>query len=135
MLKRVKIQGFKSLADVEVHLQPLSVFFGPNASGKSNFLDALQLLSRMTTSNRLKDAFEPPYRGISLESFTFGQKGIESLLMQEKAAFVIEVDVEISQTTTDAIKNTMQLLKGVEVKEYIRQKYLRYRIEIEMLPQ
>ena len=44
MLKRVKIQGYKSLEDVEVQLQPLSVFFGPNASGKSNFLDALQLL-------------------------------------------------------------------------------------------
>ena len=42
MLKRVKIQCYKSLTDVEVQLQPLSVLFGPNASGKSNFLDALQ---------------------------------------------------------------------------------------------
>jgi AAA15 family ATPase/GTPase len=41
MLKRVKIQGYKSLVDVEVKLQPLSVLFGPNAAGKSNFLDAL----------------------------------------------------------------------------------------------
>src|SRR5579872_3613376 len=57
MLKRVKIRGYKSLVDVEVHLQPLSVFFGPNASGKSNFLDALQLLSRIATSNNLNDAF------------------------------------------------------------------------------
>lgn len=45
MLKRVKIQGYKSLVDVEVHLRPLSVLSGPNASGKSNFLDALQFLS------------------------------------------------------------------------------------------
>jgi AAA15 family ATPase/GTPase len=34
MLKRVKIQGYKSLEDVEVQLQPLSAFFGPNGSGK-----------------------------------------------------------------------------------------------------
>ena len=47
MLKRAKIQGYKSLANVEVQLQPLSVLFGPNASGKSNFLDALQLLARI----------------------------------------------------------------------------------------
>lgn len=70
MLKRVKIQGYKSLEDVEVHLQPLSVFFGPNASGKSNFLDALQLLSRMTTSSNLNDAFRHPYRGTPLEALT-----------------------------------------------------------------
>jgi AAA15 family ATPase/GTPase len=73
MLKRVKIQGYKSLEDVEVDLQPLSVFFGPNASGKSNFLDALQLLSRITTSNNLNDAFRHPYRGTLLESFTLEQ--------------------------------------------------------------
>jgi len=50
MLKRVKIQGYKSLVDIEVHLQPLSVLIGPNASGKSNFLDALQLLYESPTS-------------------------------------------------------------------------------------
>ena len=63
MLKRVKIQGYKSLLDVEVNLQPLSVLFGPNATGKSNFLDALQLLSRIATTARLKDAFAPLTEG------------------------------------------------------------------------
>ena len=33
MLKRVHIRGFKSLADVEVRLEPLTVLFGPHASG------------------------------------------------------------------------------------------------------
>ncbi len=39
MLKRIKIKGYKSLVDVDVSLRPLSVLFGPNAAGKSNFLD------------------------------------------------------------------------------------------------
>ncbi|MCY4511418.1 MAG: AAA family ATPase [Acidobacteria bacterium] len=39
MLKRVHVKGYKSLADVEVKLEPLVVLFGPNAFGKSNFLD------------------------------------------------------------------------------------------------
>ena len=38
MLKRIKIKGYKSLIDLEVSLCPLSVLFGPNAAGKSNFL-------------------------------------------------------------------------------------------------
>jgi AAA15 family ATPase/GTPase len=30
MLKRIRIKGYKSLVDVEVELQPLSVLFGPS---------------------------------------------------------------------------------------------------------
>ena len=60
MLKHVHIKGLKSLADVEVRLEPLTVLFGPNASGKSNFLDALLLLSKLGTSRTLRDAFERP---------------------------------------------------------------------------
>jgi len=47
VLRRLRIKNYKSLADVEVHLKPLSVLFGPNSAGKSNCLDALQLLSQM----------------------------------------------------------------------------------------
>ncbi|MCE2464438.1 MAG: AAA family ATPase, partial [Dehalococcoidia bacterium] len=60
MLKRIHIKGYKSLEDLDVTLSPLTLLFGPNAAGKSNFLDALQLLSRMATSRTLREAFEPP---------------------------------------------------------------------------
>ena len=76
MLKKVKIRAYKSLYDIEVNLSPLMVLFGPNAAGKSNFLDALQLLSRLATSSRLIEAFTPPYRGNPLESFAFDSMGI-----------------------------------------------------------
>ena len=71
MLKRIKIQGYKSLADVEVHLGHLAVLIGPNASGKSNFLDTLHLLSRIATCRTLREAFAS-HQGYPLESFTFG---------------------------------------------------------------
>ena len=77
MLNRILIRGYKSLGDVEVRLSPLSVLFGPNAAGKSNFLDALQLLSKIATSKTVKEAFEPPYRGKPLESFSFGSDGLK----------------------------------------------------------
>ncbi len=107
MLKRVKIQGYKSLVDIEVKLQPLSVLFGPNAAGKSNFLDALQLLSRIATSTRLNDAFASSYRGAPLESFAFGSDGIQGLLVQEKASFSIEVDVELTQAVLNYINRIL----------------------------
>jgi AAA15 family ATPase/GTPase len=79
MIRRIHIQNYKSLRDVEVKLQPLVVLFGPNAAGKSNFVDALQLLSRIAGSRSLKEAFEPPYRGKPLESFSFGKDGLQGL--------------------------------------------------------
>jgi len=145
MLRRVKIQGYKSLADVEVSLQPLSVLFGPNAAGKSNFLDALQLLSRIVASRTLKDAFEPPYRGKPLESFTFGPGGLPSLLEKDSVSFSIEVDVELSPTVIAAVdRQIREMRKGKSSSEastdetkspaLVREKRLRYRIEVEILP-
>ena len=88
MLNRIKIHGYKSLRDVEIGLKPLSLLFGPNAAGKSNFLDALQLLSKIATSRTLKEAFEPPYRGKPLESFSFPPDGIKGLLSQDRKSVV-----------------------------------------------
>ncbi len=148
MLKRVRIQGYKSLADVEVHLQPLSVLFGPNASGKSNFLDALQLLSRIANSNNLKEAFQSPYRGTPLESFTFGPDGIHGLLKQEKLSFSIDVDVELSESVIKTVKNQYQATEGIKttgvgnsvVKESLPQiaplveRNVNYVVDVEIIP-
>src|SRR3954471_14774816 len=43
-LRRVRIRGYKRIAFCDVTLQPLTVLVGRNASGKSNFLDALAFL-------------------------------------------------------------------------------------------
>ena len=144
MLRRIKIQGYKSLVDLEVNFEHLAVLVGPNASGKSNFLDALHLLSRVATSRTLKEAFEPPYRGHALESFTFGGEGIKSLIEQETVSFSIEVDVQLSPKIVENVNRQIQKMRRVPLDEEesiarrspptVRSQNLRYRIEIEMLP-
>lgn len=44
MIKRIKVQNFKSLRQVDIPLGRMNLFIGANASGKSNLLDALRLL-------------------------------------------------------------------------------------------
>jgi len=44
MITGIKIENFKSLRDVELRLGHMNLFIGTNASGKSNFLDALRVL-------------------------------------------------------------------------------------------
>ena len=144
MLKRIHIRGYKSLEDVEVCLSQLVVLFGPNAAGKSNLLDALQLLSKLGTSRTLKEAFDPPYRGKPLESFTIGQKGIKGLLEQERLSFSIEVNLSLSDAVVESVNRQIREMRRphgkVESKERsklparVRERTLRYRIEVEMLP-
>jgi len=45
-VSRVRLKNFKSIAECDVRLGPLTVLVGPNGSGKSNFLHALALLGR-----------------------------------------------------------------------------------------
>ena len=52
-LKKIHIENFMSLRDVTLPLKPLTVFAGPNASGKSNACAALYLLNRMIADERL----------------------------------------------------------------------------------
>ena len=141
MLKRVRIQGYKSLADVEVRLEPLTVLFGPNAAGKSNFLDALQLLSRLGTSRTLQDAFDSPHRGNPLESFSIGEKGIAGLLEQERLTFSIEADLRLQETVAHIVNQQIRKMRPAGSRaasparrDAVRTQDLRYRIVIEMLP-
>lgn len=144
MLKRIHIDGYKSLTNIEVCLEPLTVLFGPNAAGKSNFLDALQLLSKLGTSRTLKEAFDPPYRGKPLESFTIGRKGIKGLLEQEMLSFRIEADLHLSDAIVETVDRQIQEMRrpsrmaGTQRKSKVharvRERDLRYRLEIEMLP-
>ena len=44
MIDRIVIENFKSFRKVDLSLGPMNLFIGTNASGKSNFLDALRVL-------------------------------------------------------------------------------------------
>ena len=49
-LNRIKIQGFRRLASVDLEMRPLMVMIGANGVGKSSVLDAMSLLSASARS-------------------------------------------------------------------------------------
>jgi len=138
MIKRVAIKGYKSFKSLELNLRPLTVIFGPNASGKSNFLDALYFISRAVTKKNLSEAFEG-HRGLPLESFYYSDEGYEQLLKKSSVRFSFDVDVELSARIIEKVENMVRgKRKGIDStgssKKVITENLLRYHLEIEALP-
>ena len=53
MIEYIKIQGFKSIKNLEIELKPINILIGANGSGKSNFISFFRLLyfGRKTTES------------------------------------------------------------------------------------
>lgn len=140
MITRVKVQGYKSLKDVEVRLQPLTVIIGPNAAGKSNLFDLLKLVSRMATSRTLKEAFDE-HRGDPIEAF-YCASGIEDLMKRDVITFSVEIDVKLSKEVIATIEKEIQKMreglpnknaKGSD-KRRITNEFLRYYLTVGIRP-
>lgn len=114
MLRRIRVRGFKSIDDLEVELAPLVVVLGPNAAGKSNFLEAVLLLSRIVTERTLADAFDAPIRGYPAEAFTLPSTGLPGLLAQPEARLRLEATLD--PPSEDSRGNPHMLRYCVEVR-------------------
>jgi predicted ATPase len=113
MLTRIEIDGFKSFRNLTVDLHPFTVIAGPNAAGKSNFFDALRLLSRIATYD-LAEAVQD-LRGDPSELFSVTAPG------ETRRPIKFGVEVLLDLEVADAFSERKEL-------KYTR---LRYEIEIE----
>ena len=51
LISRVRIANYRSIASADVALSPLTVLVGPNAAGKTNFLDAIRFVTDAVTTS------------------------------------------------------------------------------------
>lgn len=85
MLKRLRFRNWRSLRDVEIDdLTPITVFIGPNSSGKSNILDAMDFTRRL-----LRDDYPLPiYSQAEREQArTIGSKQSEPMIFEYEFLF------------------------------------------------
>lgn len=108
MITRVKIDGYKSFKDFELEMKPLMVIFGPNASGKSNFLDALQLIGMIATEKDIKAAFDN-HRGTLWQSL-YNSRTRRSMVRKKEDLFSMsfEVDVELGDLVYSKVKEKIE---------------------------
>lgn len=65
MIKKIHIQGYKTLHDCEVELGNLTVLIGENASGKTNFLNAVQTLCQRLENTNVSSDINNFFRALS----------------------------------------------------------------------
>lgn len=58
MLSQLRFKKFKSFADATMPVEPITIMIGANASGKSNAIDGLQILSGLATNRELVDILD-----------------------------------------------------------------------------
>src|SRR5215203_6202679 len=93
MLTRIEIDGFKTFENFGLDLNPLLVVVGPNATGKSNLFDAIQLLGRLAVDD-LRTAFNS-LRGEPHEQFRLQSDGEHGRQMR------LAVEVLLDRTVRD----------------------------------
>ena len=82
MITEIELKDFKSYKSATLHLGRLTVLIGANASGKSNVIEALRLLSRLATGQRLGLLGNPQRK-----EETFFRGHVEHLGYRGKQAF------------------------------------------------
>jgi AAA15 family ATPase/GTPase len=83
MITSFSLKNFKSYKEAEILLATLTFFIGPNASGKSNALEAIRLLSWLAKGSHLDDiersiqGADSLLRGHPVNLFLNNEKGFE----------------------------------------------------------
>ncbi|HYR74919.1 MAG TPA: AAA family ATPase [Pyrinomonadaceae bacterium] len=139
MIRRARINNYKSLKSAEVRFPNLTVIIGPNAAGKSNLLDALNLVSKLVTSKNIKEAFEG-HRGLPLESVYYSKGSLAELLSEDTHRMEFEIDVELSDIAVQETEQRVRdLRKGIDDKNgsgsdrlRITERFLRYKVALEI---
>ncbi|NEA34493.1 AAA family ATPase [Streptomyces sp. SID13031] len=57
-ITELRLRDFKSYRDATIPLEPLTILIGRNGSGKSNALDAIEVLAQLAKGEEVRDALE-----------------------------------------------------------------------------
>lgn len=101
MITRLEVDGFKSLRNFAIDFAPFTVLVGPNSSGKSNILEALALLSHLS-SEPIEAAFKHG-RGRAIDQFT-REKGEPVRAIRFAAELLLPVDIDAGQASTNRVR-------------------------------
>lgn len=128
MIDKIQLNNFKSYANAELKLAPLTVLIGANASGKSNALEALRFLNMIGIKPHIKevqyeiDTQNNFIRGTTQSLFKHGTKEFSiSSTFKETPSSRLELSFNIDKE--NALKLTHESFGLVENENYLYRAY------------
>lgn len=116
-VSRVYIKGFRSLWDVEVPLEGLSVAIGPNGTGKSSFGRALALFFQPEGEVEEED-FSQSEDGVTADEVSIGLSlSVQSSEKDLLDRYLLEDGLHVSRVFSDAGKGTY-FIRRKAIKEF-----------------
>ncbi|MCB0634992.1 MAG: AAA family ATPase, partial [Lewinella sp.] len=91
MIKHVNLYNWKSFSEANFYIDPLTVVIGTNASGKSNILDALDLVQKISLGNQITSAINGDSKSGGLRG------GMEWIIKRGEDKCKIEIIIGDSQ--------------------------------------
>lgn len=111
MLKEIHFVNWKSFEQGKLYIDPLTILIGTNASGKSNALDGLEFLGRITNGKELQVSLmgEPALKGI--------RGGAEWAALKPHEEFTLRALVQGEDDKTDYLYSvTVSTIPVVQLK-------------------
>ena len=94
LISRIRLKNWRNFRELDVPLRDVSYLLGPNASGKSNFLDVFRFL---------RDVSKP--RGGGLQTAIADRDGISKLrCLHARRDPEVEMDVELSESADGPVQ-------------------------------
>jgi len=116
VFRKFRVQNFMCLKDVTVELEPLTIFVGPNSSGKSAFFKALTTFARLLWY---------PVRGGPGGDFNI-EPGVtlDEVVSNGDTALPITFEAWLADTSTEEPDYTLELRRGYPGWSITREKFL-----------
>lgn len=110
MIKSISVSNFKSFKEATLKLTQLTMMIGPNASGKSNALEAFRLLSMLAKGQRLDDISR---QTASPHSELRGR--VQDLFLLENEDMTLSCVIELQRNQQFEIKIKLGMQNGIMV--------------------
>lgn len=110
-LVEIALRRFKSYQNVHIPLEPLTVLIGRNASGKSNALDAFEVLGRLARGLEVRDALDGSLDGLA--PIRGGSSGLAPAGSERES---IDLGVSVEDPTHGLLELRVGILVGDEPK-------------------
>ncbi len=120
MITRIEIDGFKSFQDFSLDLRPFTVVIGTNAGGKSNLVEALLFLSRLSRLPR-SNAYEAVEEVRGRTAMLFRQRGDGSRVERIRLAVEMLLDHRpsyVSALPGDRARMRYEVVLGLEGRRF-----------------